>query len=56
VVEREPSGEVRGTVAAFSRPRHPLVRLAGPMARRQQATATRGYLDAWLDHVRDVTS
>jgi uncharacterized protein (UPF0548 family) len=56
VVEREPSGEVRGTVAAFSRPRHPLVRLAGPMARRQQATATRGYLDAWLDHVRDLTS
>jgi uncharacterized protein (UPF0548 family) len=47
-------GAVRLAVAAFSRPRHPLVRLAGPMARRQQARATQGYLDALATHVREV--
>jgi uncharacterized protein (UPF0548 family) len=46
VVERLPGGGVRGVVTAFSRPRHPLVRLAGPLARRQQRRATRGYLAA----------
>jgi len=30
------------------------VRLAGPMARRQQARATQGYLDALAAHVREV--
>jgi Domain of unknown function (DUF1990) len=45
---------VRLAITAFSRPRHPLVRLAGPMARRQQARATQGYLDALAAHVREV--
>jgi uncharacterized protein (UPF0548 family) len=57
VVERDPhdaAGTVRLVINAFSRPRHPLVRLAGPMARRQQARATQGYLDALVAHVREV--
>jgi uncharacterized protein (UPF0548 family) len=58
VVERvdqhDVAGPVRLTITAFSRPRHPLVRLAGPMARRQQARATEGYLDALAAHVREV--
>jgi uncharacterized protein (UPF0548 family) len=57
VVERDPhdaAGTVRLVIAAFSRPRHPLVRLAGPVARRQQARATQGYLDALAAHVREV--
>ena len=47
-------GDVRLAITAFSRPRHALVRLAGPVARRQQARATRGYLDALAAHVREV--
>jgi uncharacterized protein (UPF0548 family) len=57
VVERDPhdaTGKVRLAVTAFSRPRHRLVRLAGPVARRQQARATEGYLDALAAHVREV--
>jgi uncharacterized protein (UPF0548 family) len=57
VVERDPhdvAGPVRLVITAFSRPRHPLVRLAGPMARRQQAQATKGYLDALAAHVREA--
>jgi uncharacterized protein (UPF0548 family) len=57
VVERDPhdaAGTVRLVITAFSRPRHPLVRLAGPMARRQQARATQGYLDALAAYVREV--
>ena len=58
VVERDaphdPGGAVRLAITAFSRPRHPLVRLAGPVARRQQARATQGYLDALAGHVREV--
>jgi uncharacterized protein (UPF0548 family) len=57
VVERGPhgaAGAVRLAITAFSRPRHPLVRLAGPIARRQQARATQGYLDALAVHVREV--
>jgi uncharacterized protein (UPF0548 family) len=54
VVEHDPSGEVVGQVVAFSRPHHPLVRLGGPVARRRQATATEGYLDALAAHVRDA--
>jgi uncharacterized protein (UPF0548 family) len=57
VVERDPhdvAGTVRLAITAFSRPRHPLVRLAGPVARRQQARATQGYLDALAAHVREV--
>jgi uncharacterized protein (UPF0548 family) len=56
VVERTPTGEVRGEVIAFSRPRHPLVRVGGPVARRQQVQATEGYLDALARHVADTTS
>ena len=51
VVERTPSGDVVVDVCAFSRPRHALVRLGGPIARRQQRKATRGYVDALRDHV-----
>ncbi len=57
VVERDPhdaAGTARLVINAFSRPRHPLVRLAGPLARRQQARATQGYLDALVAHVREV--
>ncbi len=51
VVDRFDSGEVRGTVVAFSRPRDLLVRLGGPAARRQQARATDGNLAALPRHV-----
>lgn len=60
VVERETGGidgdpgDVRLAITAFSRPRYALVRLAGPVARRQQARATQGYLDALAGHVREV--
>jgi uncharacterized protein (UPF0548 family) len=54
VVERTADGEVRAVITAFSRPRHPLVRLGGPVARRQQARATRGYLDALRAHVDEA--
>lgn len=54
VVERTADGEVRAVITAFSRPRHPLVRLGGPVARRQQARATRGYLDALRAHVDET--
>jgi uncharacterized protein (UPF0548 family) len=58
VVERDAphdrGGGVRLAITAFSRPRHPLVRLAGPVARRQQVRATQGYLDALAAHVREV--
>jgi uncharacterized protein (UPF0548 family) len=54
LVERTDGDEVRAVVTAFSRPRHPLVRLGGPVARRQQARATQGYLAALAAHVRDV--
>jgi uncharacterized protein (UPF0548 family) len=52
VVERTAEGEVRARVVAFSRPHHLLVRLGGPVVRRQQARATEGYLDAIEQHVR----
>ena len=47
-----PAGTVRIDVRAFSRPRHPLMRLGGPVARHQQARANRGYADALARHVR----
>jgi uncharacterized protein (UPF0548 family) len=56
VVERLPGGEVRGVVTAFSRPRHPLVRLGRPVARRQQQRATRGYLAALARWVSSAPS
>jgi len=51
VVERTPGGDVVIEVVAFSKPRHPLAKLGGPFARRQQKKATRGYVDALRDHV-----
>jgi uncharacterized protein (UPF0548 family) len=57
VVDRDTDGErgdVRLAITAFSRPRHALVRLAGPVARRKQARATQGYLDALAAHVHEV--
>jgi uncharacterized protein (UPF0548 family) len=54
IVERTASGGVRVVITAFSRPRHPLVRLGGPVARHQQARATAGYLDALHQHVTEA--
>jgi uncharacterized protein (UPF0548 family) len=58
VVERasagDGGGEVTLAITAFSRPRHPLVRLGGPVARWQQGRATKGYLDALAAHVREA--
>ena len=51
VVRRAGDGGVDLHVTAFSRPHHPLVRLGGPVARRQQARAARGYADALRSHV-----
>jgi uncharacterized protein (UPF0548 family) len=51
VVERSGDGRTTLTITAFSAPRHPLMRLGGPIARRQQAAATQGYLDALQAHV-----
>jgi len=56
VVERDAGGTVRVDVYAFSRPHHPLVRLGGPVARRQQARATEGYAAALAEHVRSRTA
>jgi uncharacterized protein (UPF0548 family) len=53
VVERDTGGRTTLTITAFSAPRHPLMRLGGPIARRQQAAATRGYLDALQAHVAE---
>src|ERR671918_306766 len=57
VARRTPGhgGDVTLAITAFSRPRHPLVRLGGPIARWQQARATQGYLDALAAHVREAT-
>ena len=44
VVTRAPTGEIVFEVVAFSRPRHPLVRAAGPLARAAQRQAARRYL------------
>lgn len=52
VVERSSTGEVIASVVAFSRPRHLLMRLGGPIARSQQRRATEGYLAALERHVR----
>ncbi len=57
MVERDApdaGAEVRLSITAFSRPRHPLMRLGGPVARGQQARATQAYLDALATHVREA--
>ena len=56
VVARTGDGGVELHVTVFSRPGHPLVRLGGPLARRQQARATQGYLDALRAHVAATTA
>jgi uncharacterized protein (UPF0548 family) len=53
VVDRDGDGRTTLTITAFSAPHHLLMRLGGPIARRQQAAATRGYLDALQAHVAD---
>lgn len=44
-VERDAEGVVRFAITAFSRPRHPLARLGGPVARRVQVMTTRRYME-----------
>jgi uncharacterized protein (UPF0548 family) len=56
VVVRDAGGRTTLTITAFSAPRHPLMRLGGPIARRQQAAATQGYLDALEAHIGDSLS
>ncbi|HKY66345.1 MAG TPA: DUF1990 domain-containing protein [Acidimicrobiales bacterium] len=51
VVVRDPDGAVRIEVTAFSRPNGALLRLGGPVVRRQQAAATERYLHALRRHV-----
>jgi uncharacterized protein (UPF0548 family) len=51
VVGRDATGVVRAEITAFSRPYHPVVRLGARVARRQQARATEGYLDALQSHI-----
>jgi uncharacterized protein (UPF0548 family) len=53
VVERDATGATTLTITAFSKPRHPVVRLGAPVMRRQQARATQGYLDALQAHVAE---
>ena len=45
-VERGDDGVVRFTITAFSRPRHPLARLGGPLSRWVQVVTTRRYTEA----------
>lgn len=46
IVRRDPTGAVTFAITAFSRPRHLLTRLGGPVARRIQVNTTRRYLQA----------
>ena len=46
LVERDPDGAVWYDILAFSRPRHPLVRLAYPLTRRLQRRFARESADA----------
>jgi uncharacterized protein (UPF0548 family) len=52
VVTRGDGGGTRLEITAFSRPAHPLVRLAGPLGRLTQAAVTRRYLRGVADYVR----
>lgn len=53
VVRRRTRGEVDFAIRAFSRPRDPLVRLGGPVARQIQLSTTRRYLAALKRFVSD---
>lgn len=46
VVRRDAGGDVTFAITAFSRPRHPLARLGGPVGRAIQLNTTRRYLAA----------
>jgi uncharacterized protein (UPF0548 family) len=46
LVLREADGNVSFAITAFSRPRHPLARLGGPVTRWIQQDTTRRYLEA----------
>ena len=46
IIRRNAAGSVSFAITAFSRPRHPLTRLGGPVARRIQVNTTRRYLQA----------
>lgn len=50
-IESDVHGTVRFVVTAFSRPRHPLARIGGPVARRVQLSVTRRYLTSLRDFV-----
>ena len=56
VVARTDDDRVRLTVTAFSRGNGLLMRVGGPIARRQQALATTAYLDALERHVEAAVS
>ena len=45
-VHRDGNGVVTFVITAFSRPRHPLARIGGPLTRRIQLHTTQRYLDA----------
>lgn len=45
-VHRDQHGDVSFVITAFSRPRHPLARLGGPLTRRIQVATTERYLYA----------
>lgn len=51
IIERDPSGQVRFTITAFSRPASAVTRLASPLARVVQQRATQRYLDALRTYV-----
>lgn len=46
VVRRDAGGAVTFAITAFSRPRHPLARIGGPVSRQVQVATTRRYLRA----------
>jgi uncharacterized protein (UPF0548 family) len=54
VVHRD-GATVRFTISVFWRPADPVVRLGGPIVRRVQRRATRGYLRGLVDHVAAAT-
>ena len=56
VVVRTPSGRVEFQVTVFSRPHHPLMRLGGPIARRQQGRASARYVDALRQAMGDAAT
>ena len=56
LIERDADDRVWYDIRAFSRPRHPLVRLMAPLARRQQRRFVRDSQAAMLEAVRQIQS